>query len=220
MKTTQRDMRLLARINAFGFMTVEQIAAFWGVDFSTAARRVRKLVEAGLLRRHDLSVMSSKPLVVTRVACALAGDPIPPITGIRPGTFRHDTMIPDMALALERRFGGKYETERQLRAQPGLAAGHLPDGIVHLPDGRQIGIELELTQKSQRRLSEILAIHASNLSLDEVWYLIVDESMRPALARVAADHPHVKIVKWTPAKRRAVAPTTSKPEEHHDIAQS
>lgn len=222
MKRTERDMRLLGRLNAFGFMSVEQIADFWGVDFSTAARRVRKLIEAGLLERLELGVLSARPLVVTRAGCLHLGDTIPPMRGIRSSTYRHDALVVDLALALERRFHAAFETERQLKSQPGPVAGHLPDGVLHLPDGRNIGIELELTQKSQLRLAQIVAIHAGNLALDEVWYLIVDEAMRPALARAAADHPHIKIVKWTPPSRRAVASTsasiTSKSGDRHDIA--
>jgi len=209
-KTTERDVCLLERVNAFGFMSVEQIADFWQVEFSTAARRVRKLIEAGLLTRLDLGTLAARPLVVTRAGCALVGDTIPPMRGIRIGTYRHDTMVVDLALAMERRrFGATFETERQLKSQPGPVAGHLPDVILHMPDGRRVAAELELTQKSQQRLSDIMAIHAGNLALDAVWYVIVDEAMRPVLARVSADYPHIRIVKWTPPARRAAAQATS-----------
>lgn len=203
MKITERDLGLLERINAFGFMSVEQIADFWKTDFSTAARRVRKLVAAGLINRLELGITIARPLVVTKAGCALIGDPIPPMRGIRTSTYRHDALVVDLALALESRFGATFETERQLQSQPGPVPGHLPDGILHLPDGRHIGIELELTQKSQHRLAHIMAIHAGNLALDEVWYLIVDEAMRAAIARAAFEHPHIKIVKWTPPARRS-----------------
>lgn len=33
MKVTERDAELLSRINALGFMRVEQVADFWRVDF-------------------------------------------------------------------------------------------------------------------------------------------------------------------------------------------
>lgn len=217
-KATERDVCLLERVNAFGFMSVEQIAEFWQVEFSTAARRVRKLIEAGLLLRLELDALSARPLVVTKAGCALVGDTIPPMRGIRLGTYRHDTMMVDLALAMERRFGATFETERQLRSQPGPVAGHLPDGILHLPDGRRVGAELELTQKSQQRLSNIMAIHAGNLALDAVWYVIVNEAMRPVLARVSADYPHIRIVKWTPPARRAAAQAPSQPGDHHDHA--
>lgn len=219
MKVTERDLRLLGRINAFGFMSVEQIADVWDVNFSTASRRVRKLIEAGLLRRLDLGALAARPLVVTRAGCALMGDRIPPMRGIRIGTYRHDALVVDLALGLERRFGAPFETERQLKAQPGLVAGHLPDGVLHMPDGRHIGIELELTQKSQQRLSEIMAAHTSNLALDAVWYVIIDEAMRPALARASTDHPHIRIVKWTPSSLRAPTPIASQTGDHHDHAQ-
>ncbi|MBE7734632.1 hypothetical protein [Devosia faecipullorum] len=216
MKVTERDAELLSRINAFGFMRVEQVAEFWRVDFSTAARRVRKLIAAGLLKRIELGIMTNRPLVVTMAGCRLIGDTIPPMTGIRAGTFRHDGLLPDLALSLERRFGVAFETERQLLAQPDAVRGHLPDGLLHLKDGRHVGIELELTQKSQRRLTDIISIHASNLALDEVWYVIIDEAMRPVLTRAAADHSHIKIVKWTPPSRRTAKPSPSNSGVHHE----
>jgi len=216
MKIVERDARLLSRINAFGFMRVDQISDLWKVDFSTAARRVRKLVEAGLLRRIERGIMTNRPLVVTREGCRLTGDTIPPMTGIRVGTFRHDGLLPDLALSLERRFVGAFETERQLLAQPDAIRGHVPDGVMHLRDGRHVGIELELTQKSQRRLTGIIAIHASNLSLDEVWYVITDEAMRPVLTRAASGQSHIKIVKWTPPLRRTAKPAPSNSGVHHE----
>lgn len=220
MTTTERDIGLLVRVNAFGFMSVEQIADFWRVDFSTAARRVRKLIEAGLLKRLDLEILSARPLVVTKAGCALLGESLPPMRGVHTSTFRHDNLVVDLALALERRFDASFETERQLRRQPGQVAGHLPDGILHIPDGRNIGVELELTQKSQHRLAEIMSIHAGNLALDEVWYTIVDDAIRPPLVRAAAGHSHIRIVKWLPPSRHAAPSTTAKPGDPRDHPQS
>ncbi len=203
MKMTERDQKLLRRVNAYGFMSVEQISDLWAVDFSTASRRVRKLIEAKLLRRLEISALSARPLVVTKTGCTVVGDLVPPITGIRIATYLHDALVVDLALALEKRFGATFETERQLKVQPGQAPGHLPDGVLHIPDGRRIGIELELTQKAQRRLAAIMDSHAANLALDLVWYVVIDEAMRSFLTRAAADHPHIKIVKWTPPAGRS-----------------
>jgi hypothetical protein len=213
-------MRLLGRVNAFGFMSVEQVADFWGVDFSTAARRVRKLIEARLITRLDLGILAARPLVVTKAGCALIGDSIPPLRGIRTSTYRHDALVIDLALALERRFGATFETERHLKSQPRPVGGHLADGVLHMTDGRRVGVELELTQKSQHRLSSIMDIHAGNIALDAVWYVIVDEAIRPPLARASADHPHIKIVKWTPPSRRVATSNSPKSGDNHDLVQS
>ncbi|QMV00850.1 MarR family transcriptional regulator [Devosia sp. D6-9] len=197
MKVTERDVGLIRRINAHGFMSVDQIASFWRVDFSTAARRVRKLIEAGLLHRMTMPFLDARPLVATPTGCNLAGDHIPHVAGIRTGTFRHDALLPDLGLSLERKFSAAFETERQIKMRIGKAP-HLPDGILHMPGGRKVAIELELTQKARRRLARIMDFHAANLEIDAVWYVVLDEAMRAFLQRATIDHPHIKIVKWTP----------------------
>ncbi|WP_332702641.1 hypothetical protein [Devosia sp.] len=199
-QVTERDLELVRCINRFGFLTVEQVARFWGgVDFSTAAARVRKLVDEGLLERASLQHFEVRPLVVTRVGRELAGETLPAIKGIRASTFQHDSMLFDLAVSLETRFSSRFETEREYRwRRPDRAAEnfHVPDGILRR-DNVKIGVELELTQKAPRRLADIIASHAGNLELDEVWYVVTTEAMRAYVRRIAGDSQHIKIVKWT-----------------------
>jgi hypothetical protein len=197
---TDRDLALLRCTNRFGFLTVAQIAIFWGgIDFSTAAARVRKLVDEGLLQRANLQHWDVRPLLVTNRGRLLAGDTLPPIKGVRATTYHHDSMLFDLAMALEKRFSARFETEREYRWRRPDRAGqfHVPDGLLRR-DKSTIGIELELTQKAPRRLAEIIASHAANLELDEVWYVVTDEAMRGYVRRVAGENSHIKIVKWTP----------------------
>lgn len=43
--------------------------------------------------------------------------------------------------------------------------GHLPDGILVFPDGKQVAIEVELSCKSKQRLEAILKTYAAQFSL-------------------------------------------------------
>jgi hypothetical protein len=197
---TQRDLELVRTICRFGFLTVDQVGRFWGsVDFSTAAARVRTLVDAGLIRRLELTHSTARPLLATRRGVELAGDPLPIVKGVRLATFEHDRMLFDLALALEARFSCRFETEREYRfRRPDRATDfHMPDGVLHRGKER-IGIELELTQKARHRLIGIVNSHAANLDLDEAWYVVVTDAMRGYVHRIAGDAPHIKIVKWTP----------------------
>lgn len=213
MSITERDLELVRCISKFGFLTVDQVVRLWGGgDFSTVAARVRKLIDAGLLWRLDLKNSTARPLLATRYGCRLAGDSLPPLKGIRLGTFQHDRMLFDLAKSLETRFSSRFETEREYRwrHQERVEAFHVPDGILHRGDKR-IGIELELTKKAPRRLAEIVSSHAANLDLDEVWYVVVTEEMRAYVRRSAGNASHIKIVKWTPNQ-----PTTT----NHEVSPS
>lgn len=200
MKLTDRDLALVRCVNRFGFLTVAQVARFWGdIDFSTAAARVRKLVNEEILQRSEMQQFDVRPLLVTDRGRMLAGDTLPSIKSIRATTYRHDSMLFDLAMGLEKKFSARFETEREYRWRRPDRAGqfHVPDGLVRRGKST-IGIELELTQKAPRRLAEIIASHAVNLELDEVWYVVTDETMRGYVQRIAGDNRHIKIVKWTP----------------------
>lgn len=209
MNVTERDLQLVRSISRFGFLTVDQVVQLWGSsDFSTVAARVRKLIDAGLIRRFELRHSTARPLLATRRGCELAGDPLPAVKGIRLSTFAHDHLLFGLANSLEQRFASRFETEREYRfRRPDRVADfHVPDGVLHRGDGR-IGIELELTQKARGRLVEILNSHAANLDFDAVWYVVVTDAMRAYVHRIAGDAPHIKIVKWTPCR-----PTSSQKE--------
>ncbi len=70
--------------------------------------------------------------------------------------------------------------------------GHLPDGILVFPDGKQVAIEVELSCKSKQRLEAILKTYAAQFSLQEVWYFC-RQSMLPRLQETAKAMPFVKI---------------------------
>ncbi len=198
MRLTDRDLELVRSINRFGFLTLENIVVLWGVDFSTAAARVRKLIELGVIRRLELQHFEARPLIPTKSGCSLAGETMAPLKGVRVSTFVHDKLLFELATSLEARFSAHFETEREyrLRAIDRVSDFHVPDGILHRGD-THIGIELELSKKAPRRLTEIISSHAANLAFDEVWYIVLDESLRTHVQRIAGAAPHVKVVKWT-----------------------
>lgn len=199
MRMTDRDRRLIQWINGFGFVTVGQVRKFMGVDFSTAARRVRTLCDGGLLERRPFPASTMTVLFPTADGCSLSNDSTPPITGVRVATSRHDLMLVDCSMALERSFSFVFEPERRLRQRGFNANGHLPDGLLHRQDERPIAVELELSQKPPRRLAEIFDRYAADLSIEAVWYVVIDDVIERHLRRLARGHEHIKVRKWRTA---------------------
>jgi DNA-binding Lrp family transcriptional regulator len=197
MKITKRVVRLLYWINGFGWVSVAQVAKYMSVSFTTAARMIRRLVEAKLVRRVAIPGISVSPLVVTSLGCKIAGDGLTPLGGIRVGEFRHDGKLVDVARELEARFG-VFEPARRLRQN--MAPDdkkHLPDGILHRADGTRVIIELELTAKAPRRLARIIREHAADLSVQEVWYVTDNAAVARAVRRASAAFEHVRVVRLT-----------------------
>jgi hypothetical protein len=199
MQLTARDVDTLKWINACGVVLVRHVARRWGIDFSTAARRMRCLADEGLLKPYDVRLMSVRPVVATAKGCAAAGETLPALTGVRLAELHHDLRLVDVAELLVRKYGGQFETARQLRWQRGREQPerHLPDGVLHLPDGQQIGIELELTPKSPRRLQAIIDSYGAELQFSQVWYLVEREDVWRLVKRLSKGHSHIRIARIT-----------------------
>jgi len=196
---TERDLRLLKWINAWGAITMTQIASWLGVDFSTAARRIRKLVAAGLLCRLDASGLSVQPIALTQKGCAVASDPLRPLAGIRIATWQHDTMMVDLEPRILRRFSDSVVVpDRRIRlnrALEGTSRRHVPDAIVERSRGGPVAFELELSPKNSVRLQAIIDAYAADREFEAVLYLVPDERMAKHVARFARglDHIHIRI---------------------------
>ena len=198
MKITERVVKLLLWINGFGWVVVAQVAKRLSVSFTTAARLVRRLIKAKLLRRVTFPGITISPLVLTRLGCTVSGDGLAPSKGIRTGELRHDAKLVDVAREIEAVSGGVFEPVRRVRHV--MAADdkkHLPDGILHRADGTRVIIELELSVKSQGRLARIIRDHAADLSAQETWYVTDSAAVARAVRRASGAFEHVRVVRLT-----------------------
>jgi hypothetical protein len=174
-----------------------------GVDYSTAARRLRALRKAGLLVQLPFPMASFSAIAPTQLGCELAADDLAPIAGVRAATARHDLMLADVARALEKSFSMRFETERRLRVRGFSICGHLPDGLLHRDGELPIAIEVELSAKAPRRLTTILDCYAASADVEEVWYVTVETSLRDYILRVANGRPGIHVKLWKPGGARA-----------------
>lgn len=204
MQLTPRDIQLLLWLNSFGWASILHISRWMAVDYSTAARRIRALERAGLVRRFHVPVLTASPIAVTATGVAAAGDQLPPLRGFRLAEHRHDGMLIDVAFGLLKKFpGSRFEPARTIEHATNGAMPHVPDGYLHHRGDRFI-IELELTVKSRSRLDAIIAGHVADLGAKEVWYVTDSDLVANAIRRAKKDHDFVKIIKMS--KKEAAAP--------------
>jgi hypothetical protein len=188
MRVTDRDLKTFKWLNGYGVATNLQVSKFWEVTFTTAARRIRILLEDGLIEKKSIDGVSYNPLICTAAACKLANDDLPPLQGIRGSTLHHDLKVVDVGRALTKKFGGTFEPARRIhhRRSPKEKSAHLPDGFLHLPGRRPpVVVELELSAKSQARLKKIFEYYTARLDIEKVLYLTDDPSVGRLLKRVA-----------------------------------
>ena len=183
---TDRDIRIFKWVNGWGAVTVELLAAWLGVDFSTAARRVRKLIEAGFLRRIEVLGLRERPIALTEEGQRAAKDELTPLSGVRLGTWNHDCQMCALEPQILRWFpNGVLHPDRRIRinrALRGSTTSHVPDAELHRAVGAPIAFELELSPKAPDRIQAIIDGYVTS-DYAAVVYLIPDERMERYLRR-------------------------------------
>jgi hypothetical protein len=188
MNVTDRDLKTIRFINGHGAATTLQVANYWEVTLTTAARRIRMSVKDGLYEKKSIKGVSYSPLICTAAACKLANDDLAPPLNITKPTLYHDLKVLDVGQALAKKFGGSFEPARRINHHRSTQekSEHLPDGFLHLPGRRSpVAVELELSAKSQARLKKIFEYYAGKLEIEKVLYLTYDSSVAKLLKRVA-----------------------------------
>ncbi|CAA9464653.1 MAG: hypothetical protein AVDCRST_MAG02-2907 [uncultured Rubrobacteraceae bacterium] len=176
LRLTERDLDVLRFVACHGFATAEQVGlscfSGWGdgrlelgVSMTMVYRRLKKLVDADLLR-HEY-VLHGRPGVylATRRSAELADAGVPPAK-VDLKSFDHDLAVVDLALALEGQTD--WITERQIRAKAVSAArggggrvsraggtGRTPDGLLVSPWGEVWAVELEISGKDNARYLDV-----------------------------------------------------------------
>ena len=197
MRFTERDGRLLHWINGHGFVTLRQVARWLGTNYQTAQRRVRLLYDHGFLDRRWL-VHGDRAHWLTTAGRAICGDSLLPPKDIRLGSYRHDSLLVDLDLALVAETGGRFTPERRLRQMLAKdrvgAAGHVADGWLHFEGKNQpTVIELELSTKASRRLEDIMRGYAADFEVGNVWYFVECDAVRRHLMKAAEGFAFIEI---------------------------
>lgn len=204
-RLTERDLAVLSFLSEHRLALAAHVAVLLGTSAGTAASRLTRLGDAGLLKREPAFPGEPSWYRITRRGLAYVGSRLPPPrVDIR--SYEHDVGVAWLWLAARSGvFGPVSEIlgERRLRSLDGARTPseapravrlggfgphgrerlHYPDLVLHGAGGRRIALELELTAKARTRLETILGGYGADSRFDGVIYLVE----RAAIARSVRD---------------------------------
>jgi hypothetical protein len=133
---------------------VDQLEVLLGCGPRTVQRMTGRLCTAGLVTTRRLLVGDPVWVIPTSTGLRAAGQHFHTWEP-RVGLLAHVAAVNDVRLHVQARSPESEWLPERLLARDRQAGEHLPDGMV-ITDGRRVAIEVELTVKSQRRVTAIL----------------------------------------------------------------
>ena len=133
---------------------VDQLEILLDCGPRTVQRVTGRLRDAGLVTTRRLLVGDPAWVIPTAAGLRAAGQHFGAWQP-RVGLLAHVAAVNDVRLHVQARSPESEWIPERLLARERQAGEHLPDGVV-ITDGRRVAIEVELTVKSQRRVTAIL----------------------------------------------------------------
>lgn len=173
MKLTDRDCAIMRFINDFGFCEMPHIVKQFGLNKPRNYKVMQRLVQGGYVihervfyYRHGIYRLSKKGAEHTG---------LPVLNKIPVGIYEHQMALIEVYIKLMKEYpDATWISERSIKRDQCMRGigrrGHVADGMLIMPDGKQIAIEVELTMKGRYRLEEILKGYSAQLEIDQVWY--------------------------------------------------
>jgi DNA-binding transcriptional ArsR family regulator len=150
----RRDLDVVAWVAEQYAARVDQLEILLGAGPRTVQRTLARLREHGLVTTRRL--LAGEPVWVLPTAAGLrASGSSFCVWQPRVGLLAHVAAVNDVRLHIQRRSPGSQWIAERTLARDRQASEHLPDAVV-LADGQLVAIEVELTVKSQRRVTTIL----------------------------------------------------------------
>jgi hypothetical protein len=206
---SEADLAVLGPLAEHRLLTGPQVAVLLGVSADAAGRRLRRLADKGLVAYQPPFRGAPASARITRPGVRAVGRQLSP-PGENLNEFQHDVGVGWLWLAARAGAFGEVRqiaTERTMQAADGAAAAagrrprygvglgmlgpngrpqrHYPDLMLDLASGHRVAVELELTQKSSRRLSRIMTAYASDASVDAVLYLTATKTLADRVTEAA-----------------------------------
>jgi hypothetical protein len=164
-RITERDLEVLEFVARFGVIPRQVVAEWAETRRAVTAARERRLREAGLVEVLPGYGDSGRLVLCTRRGLRAVGREELSTPRFSPATLRHSATAARVAVGLERA-GYRVLSEREIEARERaedkrLLSAECRSGRFHRPDLVVLGdppeaVEVELTDKSARRLDEIL----------------------------------------------------------------
>ena len=192
---TPRDEELVRWVARHGLVSADQAGRRFFPSMWAAWRRLRRLEAAGLLRREP--AFRDMPFVVrvTGAGARLAACDVLPAR-LDAGLLRHALAVVDLSEELlADNPGAEWITERELRrdlmraarADPEERQRRTPDGVLVLPDGRHVAVELDLTPKRTRKLEQLADAYALDSTVDCVWWFLPSATSAARMRELVAE---------------------------------
>jgi len=194
---TERDKEIIRLINRFGCLTAAQVAAAFGMSERVAYRRLQKMVEARYLKYRR--PLSGAGIYIAGVRGLEAVDAELGRFQVHLATLEHNLAVADVAILLLRRYpGARWVTERELRREAGQRfgvgwQGHVPDGLLVLPGGREVAVEYENTTKSRAAFGKVMR-HYLRTDYAQVWFVCRTRRQADRLKELARSYDFVRIL--------------------------
>jgi hypothetical protein len=148
------DLELVGWLGEQYGARTDQLERLLGCGPRTVQRVLARLRDAGLLTTRRLLVGEPAWVIPTGAGLRAAGGGFS-VWQPRVGLLAHVAAVNDVRLHVQARSPESEWICERVLARERRAGEHLPDALV-LVDGQRVAIEVELTVKSQRRLTAIL----------------------------------------------------------------
>jgi hypothetical protein len=180
----RRDIELLGWLAEQYAGRVDHLEVLLDACPRTVQRTLARLREAGLVRTER--VLAGEPAWVLptaagMTACNSSFGPWRP----RLSLITHVAATNDVRLHIQGRAPTTEWIPERVLARDHEAGKHLPDGVAII-DGKRVAIEVELTPKSQRRITAIL--DELSVRFDAVLYFCVPSTHRQLTDLAATGH--------------------------------
>ncbi len=150
----RRDLVVLGWVGEQYAARLDQLEVLLGCGPRTVQRTVARLRGAGLLTTRRLLVGEPAWVIPTSTGLRTAAQGFG-VWHPRVGLLAHVAAVNDVRLHVQARSPGSEWVPERVLARDREPGAHLPDGVAVI-EGRRVAIEVELTIKSQRRLTAIL----------------------------------------------------------------
>lgn len=192
---TRRDVEILTFINDFGFVGLTHLMKRFCLNESNCYKRMQRLIKQQFVIHER--VFHNEKGVYRLSAKGAEWTELQPIVSVQRTAYVHQLMVIEVYIALQKKYPDAYWVpERRLIKDEyfdeKFKNKHIADGLLILPDDKQIAIEVELSLKEKSRLYKIFKNYAAKYAIDEVWYYCTPKIINP-LKKLAEKRPYIKI---------------------------
>ncbi len=190
----KRDLKILEFLAKFGFANDKHIMQMLGlaeICRDNYQNIIRRLIVNDYVNKERLVAGEYAYLLLgKRGADLLAANRVKKLVL---NTLRHDTLVLDIYFDLLAK-NPEYQitSERELRIAAGLKVGDkttIPDLLIN----DKIAIEVELSEKSNARLIEIVGNYIRDVNLEEIHYFVKSKTLGHKILELAGWHRKFKV---------------------------